>query len=292
MIWLLSLIMSFSLAHAKGGKKRVRKEPKINLTKIDSCKKVEGNKKVLLIKQWHLAPKDSTKGFKEKYPQEKNQTAIFKILSDKVKSGDLSLIIAEGCEGEINDAFEPVFNGWNMSSLREYRERKEFPKIITNVAMKVEAKYGEKVLTKCGDNLDLIKEGNLRLSNLRGWSGYLSKLTQLQGEAAAPYADSAAQTLKVKVGTPIPELTAKIRAEAKSDLQRLLASFNERNESFVKALEGQEFKEAAIVVGGLHADDLKSKLETAGLNCDVYEPPGYARESENLIRDFQSLTMK
>jgi hypothetical protein len=45
------------------------------------------------------------------------------------------------------------------------------------------------------------------------------------------------------------------------------------------------------VIGGLHAADLKAKLETAGLNCEILEPPGYARNSENLIRDFEKLTL-
>jgi hypothetical protein len=245
-----------------------------------------------VVKQWHLSPKDNTKGFKDKYPQEKNQTAIYKVLNEKVKSGDVTLVVAEGCEGEINGEFKPMFNGWDMKSLAAYRERKEFPKILTNVAMKLETRHGEKVLTMCGDDDALIKEGNLRLSNLRGWSGFLNRFETLDSEAVAPYAEVAAKTLKVKVGTPVPELQAKIKEEIRNDVRRLLDSFNERNAGFVKVLEAQDFKEAAVILGGLHAADLKFRLETAGLNCEILEPPGYARDSENLIRDFQSLVLK
>lgn len=260
------------------------------MTKVGECaQNADGTKKVYIVKQWHLSPKTTTKGFKEKYPHEKNQTAIYQMLEDGVKRSQLDLIVSEGCEGEINADFKTAFNGWDYDSLKAQGYQKNYDKIITLVPLKVEAKYGDKIATVCGDNQELIREGSLRISNLRGWMGFFQRLSESQNdpEKLKLYSESASELLKVAKDTPPEKLMPLVKDKLKEELAAFDKSLVDRNDSFVKALETQDFKNAAVVIGGLHAEDLKEKIEKAGMNCVVLEPPGYQRESEALIQDFK-----
>lgn len=275
MIWILSILLSF--AHGA------------LLNKVGSCKAGKDARQVLLIKQWHLSPRTQTKGFKEKYPQEKNQSAIYIGLADKIKSKKLALVVAEGCEGEINDQFVTRFNGWDYSALKAQSQTKNYPKIITHVPLKLEARYQDKILTVCGDSERLIQEGNLRISNLRGWAGFWSRLTEKSAnpEKLKLYSEAAAELLKVPKDTPPSVMLPQIKDKIRSELELFQKSLSERNDGFVKALQAHPEGPAAIVIGGLHADDLKAKLEAAGFGCDVIEPSGYQREDEELVKEFQ-----
>lgn len=261
------------------------------LKKISSCKTpaAKDAHTVMVIKQWHLPPKTITKGFRERYPQEKNQSAIYLALSDKIKKKKLQMIVAEGCEGEINQDFTQSFNGWDYDSLKAQSFRKRYDRIITLVPLKLEARYGDKVLTMCGDNNELIREGNLRLSNLRGWAGFWSRLTETDADAEKTklYAEAAAELLKLPKTTSVKELLPQIKEHLKEELDLFQKSLAERNDSFVKVIQAKNVPTAAIVIGGLHAEDLKLKLEAAGFACDVYEPSGYQRQDEQLIQDFK-----
>lgn len=245
-------------------------------------------KKVLILKQWHLPPTTITKGFKEKYAQEQNQTALYKFLDENVKNNELQLIVGEGCEGEINSEFKTAFNGWDYNSLHAQYTQKSYSKVITQVPLKIEAKYGDKVSVFCGDKESAIQDGNLRLSNLRGWMGFLDRLKEYKDnpEKQRPYIDAAADLLKASKDASTEKLAAQIKERITLDLEAFNKSLHERNESFVKTLNDHEFKQAAIVIGGLHADDLKDKIEAAGMNCVVYEPPGYQPQDEKLVQEF------
>jgi hypothetical protein len=246
-------------------------------------------KKVLILKQWHLPPTTITKGFKEKYPQEQNQTALYKFLDENVKNKELQLIVGEGCEGEINSEFKTAFNGWDYNSLHAQYGQKSYSKIISQVPLKIEAKHGDRISTFCGDNDAAIQQANLRLSNLRGWMGFLDRLDEYKDnpEKQRPYIDAAADLLKAPKDTHPDQLVVQIKERIKLDLEAFNKSLQERDESFVKTLTDQDFKQAAVVIGGLHADDLKEKIEAAGMNCVVYEPPGYQPLDEKLIQEFQ-----
>lgn len=261
-----------------------------NMSTVAKCDNPKSTKKVYIVKQWHLGPTTVTKGFaKEKYPQERNQTAIYKTLSEMVKKKKLQIVVAEGCEGEINSDFKTAFNGWTVDDLSKQSQTKGFDKIITNIPMKLEARWGAKLLTLCGDNEKLIQEGNLRLSNLRGWMGFATKLSEGKGDPdkLQLYSEAAADLLKVPKTTPVDQLQAKIKDKFKEELGLFQKSLYDRNDSFVNALKDKEFDTAAVVIGGLHASDLKDKMQTAGYACEVEEPSGYQREDENLIKEFQ-----
>lgn len=277
MLWLISFTLSLSSAHAA-------------LKKVASCEtKKDSTKYVAVVKQWHLAPKTITKGFKEKYPQELNQTNIFLALNEQIKKKKLQIVVAEGCEGEINNDFKTAFNGWTLESLKKEAQRKNYERIVSHVPLKLEARHGDKVLTLCGDNDKLIQEGNLRVSNLRGWFGFWLRLAD-NGEDAEKrklFAETAADLLKVSRETPVEKLVEQVKERLKSELEAFNKSLKDRNDSFVKVLADKEFTQAAIVIGGLHAEDLKQKLQAAGFNCDVFEPRGYEREDEDLVKDFE-----
>ncbi len=287
------LTVAFAKSPARKGKAN-DKSVQVKMTKTDTCKPEAAadlpptDKKVMVFKQWHLAPTTVTKGFKEKYSQEKNQTAIYKTLSELVKKRQLEVIVAEGCEGEIDGTFKTAFNGWKIEDLKKQAQTKGFEKIVAHVPMKVEARWGDKVLTLCGDDEKLIKQSQLHLSNLRGWMGFWTRLgeSKPEDEKLKLYSDAAADLLKVPKDTPVAELKTKINQRSLEELALFEKALNDRNLSFVKALESREFKTAAVVIGGLHASDLKLKLEQAGLACDIYEPPGYSRQDENLIKEF------
>lgn len=293
MIWIISLLLAF--ASAKESRPRHRAKPQAapavtKFTKVGTCRPAKPiDKSVMVVKQWHLAPTTITKGFKEKYPQEKNQTAIYKAISDMVKKGQIDLLVAEGCEGEIDENFNTAFNGWTLEDLAKQSQTKGYDKIISHVPLKIEARWGKKISTICGDDEKLIQEGNLHLSNLRGWVGYLSRLSDssLSEERIKPYAEAAADVLKMPKDSPIPELKKEIQKRTETEIDLFSKTLKDRNANFVKTLQSHEFKSATIVIGGLHADDLRNELEQAGFSCDIYEPPGYSRADESLIQEFQ-----
>lgn len=308
MIWLLSIVLTLAtatLSEAKTKKSSKKAAPaavRTKLSKVATCKPPappppaeDGAaapeakpKNVLVIKQWHLSPKTITKSFKERYPQEKNQTAIYNDLANRIKANKLQLIVAEGCEGEINDEFKAAFNGWDYASLAKVSQTKGYEKILTLVPLKIEARYNDKVLTMCGDSEKLIQEGNLRVSNLRGWFGFVTRLSETyEDDKGRLYSDAAADLLKVPKNTPVPELLKQIQVRIKEDLAAFRKSLSDRNDGFVKVLQEKPFETAAVVIGGLHAEDLKEKLEAANLACEVYEPPGYQKEAEQLVLDFE-----
>ncbi len=277
MIWLVSIFVAIASARS-------------NLNKVSSCTGVPKDaKRVMIVKQWHLPPTTTTKSFKEKYPHERNQTAIYQALNELVKKKKVQLVVGEGCQGEINSEFKTAFNGWDYEALKKQSQTRGYPRILSHVPLKLEARHGDKLLTLCGDDEKQVQEGNLRISNLRGWLGFWSRLKEHKGDAdkLKLYSEAAADLLKVPKDTSQEELQAKIKDRIKDELEQFRKSLNLRNDSFVKALEGHDYRIAAIVIGGLHANDLKEKIQAAGLNCDVFEPAGYLREEEKLIQEFE-----
>lgn len=309
MVWPLSFLLLFSTSLYAGGKKhhKSHKSRPLHfspaLTKVDECKfepkpvetaVVDENtaksedKHVLIIKQWHLSPKTVTKGVKEKYPQEKNQIAIYKHLADRIKKNNLQMVFSEGCEGEINKDFKAEFNGWDYDSLHNISQTRAYEKVLTLIPLKLEARFDDKIHTVCGDSEKLIQEGNLRLSNLRGWMGFWVRLHEQNPEEKDKlYSEAAAELLKLPKSTPKDQILPKIQEHLKEELAAYKKSLYDRDAEFVKAIKNNSFGTAALVVGGLHADDLKNKLQEERISCEVLEPPGYQKESEQLIRDFE-----
>ncbi|MGZ3723115.1 MAG: hypothetical protein ACXVA9_09305, partial [Bdellovibrionales bacterium] len=178
---------------------------------------------------------------------------------------------------------------WDYASLKAQAFQKGYDKIITLVPLKIEAKYGEKIATFCGDNQDAIQEGLEKMTNLRGWTGFYVRLREFKDnpEKLKLYTDSAADLLKVPKDTPADKLLVQIKTRIKEELDTFKKSLQTRNDAFIKVLKEHEFGKAAVVIGGLHADDLREKLEKAGMGCEILEPPGYQADDEHLIQDFE-----
>jgi len=277
--WLYSVLTFLEIASAR---------PLLVITA--TCVKTDSPKTVRVIRQWPLPPMVFTKEFKEKYPNERNQTAIYSALLDDVKKKKVDLVVGEGCEGDIGPEFTAVFNGWTFESLRKVAFTKSYDRILTHVPLKLAARFEDKLRVKCGDNAALIQEGNVRITNLRGWSGYLSHLREKYvDDRGKLYADGAADLLKISRATPLPELLTKVKDKVRGELAAFRRAIGERDDGFLKLVTETEFSTAAIVINGLHADDLKAKLQDAKLNCEIYEPPGYQKEDERLIQEFERL---
>ena len=260
----------------------------------ETCKPAPApNKKtVYIIKQWNLPATTVTRGFKEKYVQEKNISAIYQDLVDKIKKKKFDLVVAEGCEGEINSEFSQTFNGWDLETLKKESHLKNYDRVITNIPLKIEARFGDKIHAICGDSLKQIQEGNVRVSNLRGWMGFWERLKNSPKESGHDenlklYAEAAADLLKISRTTPLAEIRKQIQAQIKSELESFKVSLTERGGAFAKVLHDQDFTNAAVIVSGIQASNVKSKIEEAGMDCVVLTPPGYSTSEENLLRDFE-----
>src|SRR5262249_34473776 len=160
-----------------------------------------------------------------------NQTAIYQALADYVKNKKVDLVVAEGCEGEINAEFKESFNGWDYESLKGQAQRKGYERIITMVPLKIEARFGDKIKTLCGDNEKQIQEGNLRLSNMQGWMGFWTRIREDKDDAERLklYTDSAAELLHVSKDTPVEKMLPKIKDHLKEELDLFLKSLSARN---------------------------------------------------------------
>ncbi len=217
------------------------------------------------LPQWHLGPKANTLKIEEskKLPQYPNQKYIFEIISEWIEKGQLDLLIAEGCEGEIDEKFTSTYNGWNYKNLNEFILKPEFVDILTLVPLKLEVKYKDKIKTLCGDNLDLINKHQLVLSELRGNIGYLSRLIEYQNNPKLyqTYLKSLEETYKEKIQEPLVFL--KIKVKELEDLEKSLLI--QRNTSFMNLIKKYKGKKIALVIGARHIAQLKEDLLTEGI---------------------------
>jgi hypothetical protein len=184
-----------------------------SLLAVASEKKPE-TKTIALLGQYHLSGKTITTDIEasKKLPQFNNQKSIYLVIDEWVKQKKLNLLISEGCEGEINQDFKTVFNGWDYSSLKKLKESKSFKDVLSLVPLKIEAKYDEAIKTVCGDNQLLIKEHQLIFSDLKGYVGFFSRLKQSQPgtKMYLAYLQALEESEKKKIAKPIEYLKKKI----------------------------------------------------------------------------------
>jgi hypothetical protein len=126
---------------------------------------------VYFFKQWHLGPGVNTRTSKGSHPQEKNLESIYLQLEEWIRAKKLSELIAEGCSGTLDEKTHFRVNGWTVKDLMAETASPSFQRIATSVPMKLEAKFGESVLTVCGDSDELVKEQLLAFSDARGDAG-------------------------------------------------------------------------------------------------------------------------
>ena len=260
------------------------------LTTTKTCKSTSSPKSVMVIKQWHLSPATNTAlNPSQKLPQSENQVAIYTQLDQWVHEKKVDVILAEGCEGPINAQFPLEFNGWTYNSLKKVSNSPDYAQIATHVPLKLEAKYGPMVETVCGDDADLVKAGSLHLSNIRGLTGFYARIkdSKVRSKDLDSYIEGDVQALKIPATKDKKIVLGQLKANIEKEISAFAESLGKRNRKMVETIDKTPGKTFAVVIGGLHGDDLAHQLEKKGFNCSLFEPKGYSPKAESLISDLK-----
>jgi len=247
---------------------------------FSSCSK----KKVYLIKQWHLSPSEITTDLikSKQLPQYINQIDIYDRLIDLKIKRISSLVIAEGCSN-IESYFNSKFNGWNLELLKERENLGDLDEILAPVPMKMKAKFKKDITVVCGDDLDLIKQNNLALSNLKGFSGFYEKLKYFKNvdqEKFNKYLKAFKETTTIADGED-PILVAKNKTLA--SLENIKFLIEKRNIKFLEKITANIDENPSVVIGGLHIPSLSKSLKKLGIEFEIITPLNYPADDEKLF---------
>lgn len=241
--------------------------------------------KVILIPQWHLSPNEITNPQAKKLPQIPNQMAIYHQLVDWVEKGQVKTVVAEGCEGEIKKGFSEKFNGW---SLEDLEKSQDLDSAITNIGLKLEAKFGPRLKVICGDNLDLINKNQLAFSDIRGLMGFKLRITDFknQPEKYEEYLNTLREVLKLPEETSQEDVIKTLNAELVKSLESFKLIIQQRNDSFVNILNSAE-KPVAVIIGAIHIEGLKNKLQNNQVL--TFEPIGLKGDEAFIVERLEKM---
>lgn len=253
-----------------------------------SCSFFKPEKKVFLVKQWHLtAATNTTQVEKAKNsPQFENQKEIYLWVEDKLKEDKQYTIIAEGCEGEISEGFSEKFNGWTLQQLQAEVGKEYFADILAPVPMKLKAKYPD-LKVVCGDDLMLIKQNLKAASDMRGYFGFLQRMMEAKEQGDQKKFEFYASNLKdlfprhSKIEDPI-EFTAQKVKKTISEFEDLIYK---RNQKFLSTI--QKYDNPIVIIGGLHVEELSSHLKSKNISFEVVVPKGYRDDENQLLAKFK-----
>ena len=255
-----------------------------------SCDQKEQLGKITIIKQWHLSAQTNTLDIEasKKRLQYTNQMDIYHFVSEQISSGKSKVVIAEGCEGEISDDFKLVYNGWSLAKLKQAAKQKNFEHIMAPVALKIKAKFPDTKVV-CGDHDQLIKENLRAASDLRGFTGFYTKMSDAREKNKKRFNAYADQLQKL-----YPEHTPKDPVEfalgqAKASLDKFQQIIQQRNTSFFKTASKYYQDNPIIIIGGLHVADLEKRFTIAKKTYEVLVPAGYANDEQGLILAVEKL---
>ncbi len=244
------------------------------------------NADVTIYKQWHLSPKQNTTNIAlaTKLPQFANQESIYLSVKKMISDGKSQLLIAEGCEGEINHDFKENFNGWDYTRLSILKNGADFDKILTLIPLKIEVLFEGKILTFCGDSKKLVNEHQLALSDLRAYYGYISRLNQFKGKDEKRYKEYS-KALEVPQGQ---DAIVFAKEKGKAALQKFKDLIVKRNDSFIEMSIKNQDKNPMIIIGGLHAEDLEKRLKEKNIKVSIIEDETYAKEEKGLFTQLEA----
>jgi hypothetical protein len=249
---------------------------------------------VVLIPQWHLAPKTMTNPTSPQLPQTENQLAVYRRLETGIRDREFSTVVVEGCSGKIETGFPLSFNGWKLSDLEEkIRNRESIDEAMTNVGLKVAAKYPKLTHVVCGDDLALVDKHQLILSDLRGLAGFRMRMEQYKADAAkeADYLKSVREILKLPPKATAADARAALALRMREKIAEFREVLAERDRSFVKTIEQSE-KPVAVVIGAIHISDLKKQLEEKSIRTKIESVSGMPGGEAELIDRFEELLGK
>lgn len=241
---------------------------------------------VAFLKQWHLSPKANTVlSDPRTFDQFENQYAIYKQIEKWVLAGALDTVVVEGCEGEIKAGFTTNFNGQTLEALSSLAPE-ELDTALTQLGIKLKARFGDQLKVVCGDDEKLIQEHGLALSDIRGFAGIYERAIQTQRKdlkAYARYMSTAREVLKVGQTTSDKQVLTLLRQRIRERLDQYEELLHLRNDSFLKVMQQLDEKTIAVVLGGLHTEDFYDQLTNRGDSCDFYEPAGYLANESRLL---------
>jgi hypothetical protein len=252
---------------------------------------------VYVVKQWHLAPTVNTKTNPpaKPLPQTANQTEIYNQLSEWVKNGTIDTAIAEGCEGEVGPSLKDAFQGWSYSDLQAHVTDKNYPELLAHPVLKLQAKYPKQAKSFCGDNVTEIKKAQLAMSDARADVGYAARLEEYENNPAKlkPYLEGVISVYQLKSTTTEKEAELAVSADLKKSMETFQATLHTRDLSFAQKIETVNSpKPTALVIGGLHTQDLKAVFESKKMNCVIFEPVSYNSDEELLSKKLIGLIGK
>lgn len=222
------------------------------------------SKTIVILPQWHLLSSTDTQNITQSMslPQYVNQTSIYLVLDDWVAKKKLDVIIAEGCQGEINQYFRKTFNGWNYEKLKSKVLDLNYQNITTHIPLKVEVRYRDDVLTYCGDSTELIKKHQKVISDLKGLVGFYARLIEYQLYNKQQF-DAYKKALEEAQGKKeIKKPLKYLRSRISFLMGREAEILEKRNHFFVKAIQKHKDKKTfAIVIGARHLEHLKKLLK-------------------------------
>ena len=243
---------------------------------------------VTIYKQWHLSSKVNALDIEatKKLPQFENQKDIFEAIESSIQKNKKILLLSEGCSigTEIDMKFPTTFNGWNMSLLDAKKTQADYSQVLAPIPMKVEAKYTAESQTLCADDTELMKKNDLALSDARGYLGFYMRLKEVKDKDPKKfqfYKNALEETENKKIADPVQYSKQKVLAS----LELFKKYRSERNNSFITLVQKHLKENPIIVIGGLHAIDLKNRLDSLHIKNIVITPKGYPQNSETLESD-------
>ena len=245
-----------------------------------------------ILKQWHLSPSDITTDIEKSKlkPQFNSQKETYLYAKNLIEKGDINLVIAEGCEGEIKSNSKLNFNGWTLPKLIELNQSESFADILAPIPMKLKAKFPSlKVI--CGDNQELIKKNLLAMSDLRGFFGFYSRLLENLTRNPLVYENYAKELKKLYPNAVGDDPIEFSRERSQESLELFMKFIYERNNVFKSTVLKNKNKKSLIIIGGLHADNLKSQLESF-TKVEVVSASDYPEKDKEYIEIVRKLIEK
>lgn len=245
-----------------------------------SAPTAERVQEVWVFKQWHLAPQVDTRDLARAraLPQAANQASIYRQLDAWIRAKSLTTVLAEGCAGELTRKSDLRFNGWGIDELAKASADPGYAAdVVTHVPLKLEAKHGKALRTACADDLALMKENAMALSDARGIVGFMSRIEQHRNDPARvkTYLEGVTRLYHLPAGSSPDAALARLGMELRNAIGRARAAIDRRNEIAVDAALADPASRVALVFGGLHAEGIQALLEKKGVRCAIVEPVGY-----------------
>lgn len=242
---------------------------------------LDSSEGIILVPQWHFSAQTQTRNQKRELPQDRNQNAIFDQLSEWIRSQYIKSTIVEGCEGQMASTPDTAYNGWSLNDLRD---QKNLESVQTHVGLKLLSRFKDSANIQCGDDLKLIKEHQLALSDIRGLAGFKMRIessnssTQLRSQ----YINGVRDILKLPKGAKEEFTLKRLDQELQASIERFEDLIKERNKVFLNkatSLTGRK----VIVIGALHIENLKQQLKEQNIPFSVWYPIGLDNDGSDLI---------